>query len=191
MSYSQKLWQFSAFAQKERFSCGPATIRMLAHHFGVMISEEDAGKLCRYSPKNGTIHWFFRQALEKVLNGVKVTMKHDVSWQEIESSLEQNLPVAFIFMSSNEKNPLVKDPKPGNYPHYGIILSVNLPQKTVFIANPFGYRENIDIAEFEKRWGLDPEYLKCENFRDEMLWKILKFTRLMRPRTCFILSSKH
>lgn len=70
-----------------------------------------------------------------------------------------------------------------HHPHYVVLLQIDEKRKMVTIANPFGYKEEIDFKEFRQRISLDPKYLHSNKF-----YLPLVEIGLYMPRTCIVIS---
>lgn len=70
-----------------------------------------------------------------------------------------------------------------HYPHYIVLLGIDEKKEIVTIANPFGYKEDMNLNEFWERISLDYKYL-----HSNLLYLPLKKIGLYRPRTCVIIT---
>ncbi|MFA7717878.1 MAG: hypothetical protein WC875_04135 [Candidatus Absconditabacterales bacterium] len=114
--------------------------------------------------------------------------KQLISYPEIKDFLTQGSYLIFSYMGNAIDNPykmkkgkkdmLLKDI---HHPHYVVLLGIDEKRKIATIANPFGYKEEIDLQEFRERISLDPKYL-----HSSVLYLPLVESGLYMPRSCVI-----
>ena len=83
-------------------------------------------------------------------------------------------------MKNSKKDLSLKDI---HHPHYIVLLGIDEKRKMAIIANPFGYKEEIDFNEFWQRISLDPKYLHSNPF-----YLPLVESGLYMSRTCIIIT---
>jgi hypothetical protein len=166
---------FPVYKQETDHTCGPATVRMILEYLGLRVSEPHLAARCATHPL-GTLHWTVRVGFDHFLRKIGYTVKMEGDppevYTRIKQSLKQNLPVMFIFAVEDHFHPGKK------VTHYGALIGVDEPARTVTFANPFGYIETMDIEEWWGRFSLIPEYMPADQ-------QIAMRIGALKPRTVF------
>jgi len=175
---------FPVRKQETPYTCGPASVRMVLEFLGHKILEEEIAERMGTSKQFGTSHGRLKRAYNKYLNELetgllaKTVRGKDVYVNLVADSLDMGLPVIASFLTENHFNPGTA------VGHFCVIIGVNLKTRLFFMANPFGYREEVDIDLFWRlaRWNPGKGDIPGVPYK--------KTPRLRLPRTLVVLEKK-
>lgn len=166
---------FPVYKQQTDHTCGPATVRMILEYLGLRVTEPHLAARCATHPL-GTLHWTLRVGFDQFLRKIGYTVKMEGAspdvYEHIKDSLKENLPVMFIYAVEDHFHPGKK------VTHYGALIGVDEPARTVTFANPFGYIESMGIEEWWDRFSLSQEYMPADQ---QFAMRI----GALKPRTVF------
>lgn len=183
---------FSNFAlhkQETPFSCGPASAKMALEMLGIEVPESELRKRMWTNPLMGTLYGFLRRAYERYLqeNGmglkVRILSGSSVTTQTLAESLEKGRPVIVSFFTENHF-------KPGTMiGHYSVVCGIDEEAGKVYLANPFGSKDTVELDEFWKMTEYDLSQGKTLFFVRVSI-KLGKLLGIVAPRTIFVLEEK-
>lgn len=129
------------FKQSPSF-CGPASLQMILHHYGIEATEEDIGRVAKTTIEHGTTNENLLIAAQHY--GLDGAWQHNGTVDMIRSFVEQDIPVIVEWFSSDES------PDPGEV-HYSIIVGVS--DTHVFLLDPEdGEKHEISHIKFMSVW---------------------------------------
>lgn len=179
------LEDFTVHKQETPYTCGPAAARMSLEYLGHKLSEAEIKKRMNTSALLGTSHGQLYRAYLKYLaefnTGLEASIIRGVEATNrvVMESLHNNLPLIASFITENHF-------KPGtSVGHYAVIIGMDPAANTFTLANPFGYKETVDIDKFWRlaEWRPGPGDLP-ENV------KVLKLPKMPFLRTLVVLARK-
>ena len=171
---------FPVYKQETDHTCGPASMRMALEFLGNAQPEHRLAMHALTLP-TGALHlpmlWAYRRFLKPL--GLSVVMSQDDPdvYEKIKAALADGLPTMIIFSVIDEFHP------PNKVMHYAVVMGLDEPAGVIHLANPFGHMQKMPIGEWWDRFSHAPEHAS-------MLTKLLLFTRLLKTKTCFLLSRK-
>ena len=183
---SIQLSGFTPHKQETPVSCGPASVKMALEILGIKISESDLRKRMKTNPILGTLYGFLRRAYECCLkeNGmdlrVRILSGPSVTSSTLAESLAKGWPVIVSFFTENHF-------RPGTMVgHYSMVCGIDEEAGKVYLANPFGSEEIIDIDRFWKMTEYDLSEGETPLFM-KLSIKLGKLLGIIVPRTVFVL----
>jgi hypothetical protein len=151
------LKSFPVRKQETPYTCGPASVRMVLEFLGHRIPEEEIAERMGTSKRFGTSHGRLKRAYNKYLDELETgllakTIRGKAATENsVADSLDAGLPVIASFLTENHFNPGTA------VGHFCVIIGVNLKTLIFTMANPFGYKEKVDIDLFWRLAGWNPE----------------------------------
>jgi hypothetical protein len=148
---------FPVRKQETPYTCGPASVRMALEFLGHRIIEEEIAEKMGTSRRFGTSHGRLKRAYNKYLDELETGLLAEtvrgkaVTENSVADSLDAGLPVIASFLTENHFNPGTA------VGHFCVIIGVNLKTRVFTLANPFGYREQVDIDLFWRLAGWNPD----------------------------------
>lgn len=135
-------------AQPDAFTCGITAIATTVSYLtGVDVTPQSL--IDKYSLGGGMKSEQFRDLLSKELPNLSVLyaggMDDSTLLSTIHGQLTQGFPVPVFFGAENPYN------KPWYDFHASVVTGMDLDQQKVFIANAYGYAEEISLLEFLNR----------------------------------------
>ncbi len=126
--------------------CGPAVLKMTLEYYGIEKAEEELATLAGTNEETGTDD----KALQRVLEsfGLKVTIKNEASFEDIQSWLDKEVPVIVDWFTRGR----------ADYPdsavadgHYSIV--VGLDDGFIYLQDPeIGSLRKLARNDFMKVW---------------------------------------
>jgi ABC-type bacteriocin/lantibiotic exporter with double-glycine peptidase domain len=181
----KKLSGFTLHKQETPVSCGPASAKMALEILGIKISESELRKRMKTNIVLGTLYGFLRRTYERCLkeNGVNVQVRilsgPSVTSEVLAESLAKGWPVIVSFFTENHS-------RPGTMVgHYSVVYGIDERAGKVYLANPFGSEDIIDIdrlwkmTEYDLSEGKTPFFMKLSI-------RLGKFMGIIAPRTIFV-----
>jgi len=182
---SLQLADFPIHTQEFANSCGPATISMLYSWLVNPISEAQLTEQSNRIPgQKGMFPVEFAKALQQALTSQGFTLQHlknvpdDQMLQAIYAQLQAGLPVPIYFSTQNAWN------LPNYDTHYSVITGINPAERSLTIANAYGFEENISIDDFL----LSTKYDNFENPPFEFL--LGRFFGVIKRNNLYLLSKQ-
>jgi len=181
-----KLSGFALHKQETPFSCGPASAKMALETLGIGVSEAELRKRMKTNPILGTLYGLLRRAYESCLqeHGMKMKVRirsgSSVTGNTLAESLAKGRPIIVSFFTENHF-------RPGTMVgHYSMVCGIDEEKGKVYLANPFGSEDVIDLDRF---WKMT-EYDLTESttpFFTKLSIKLGKLLGIVTPRTIFVL----
>lgn len=146
--YSKPVYVSGVKVIKQKVSCGYAVMEMIGLWNGHEITEEtlfnEYGKIVTSTGKS------FCDEMNKRFPEYKTDMHRYMKNTElidaVYDSLDKGIPVPFEWAALyNDEWTL----------HYSLIIGMDIPNDKVYVANPYGYNEEITTEEFLKRTGFE------------------------------------
>ncbi len=149
---------FPLHKQETPYTCGPASARMVLEFLGHPVPEYDIAKRMGTMKSLGTMPGQLLGGLNHYLaefdTGLEaVTLRGgDASESAVAQYLEKGLPVIASFYTENFFKPGTR------VGHYAVIIGVDFAKGEFTLANPFGYKEQVDIERFWRlaQWAPEP-----------------------------------
>ncbi len=168
---------FPVYKQQTDHTCGPSTMQMTLEFLGLEVSERRLALECLVTPW-GSLHWTFEAALRRNLKKIGCTarMVGDAPnvYERIVSSLEEGMPVPFIYVTMDYFHQAKR------VMHYAVVIGIDEPAGTIKIANPFGWIEDMPLAEWWGRFSILEDYApRIEGLAVDI--------GLLKPRTAFFI----
>ena len=129
----------------QHVSCGYATIEMMSTYYGNKVSEDDLDAKNNGGVSTASSKGFLNEVNASITSKSFVMrnyLKHDALLKEIYDSLQNNDPVAIEWAAKYENEWTL---------HFSLVTGLDLANDNVTIYNPYGYIENIKVAEFINR----------------------------------------
>ena len=129
----------------QHVSCGYATIEMMSTYYGNKVSEDDLDAKNNGGVSTASSKGFLNEVNASITSKSFVMrnyLKHDALLKEIYDSLQNNDPVAIEWAAKYENEWTL---------HFSLVTGLDLANDNVTIYNPYGYVENIKVAEFINR----------------------------------------
>jgi len=177
---------FELHKQETPFSCGPASTKMALEIMGIKVAESDLRRLMRTNSMTGTLYGFLKRAYERCLreNGkdlrVRILSGDSVTARTLVESLKKGRPLIVSFFTENHF-------RPGTMVgHYSVVYGIDEEAGKVFLANPFGSKDAVDMERFWKT----TEYDLSEGETPFLMRLSILLGRLLGiivPRTIFVL----
>ena len=129
-------------------SCGYAVLEMFSRWNGGDLTEEDLyaeyGKVVTSTGKA------FCEEMNKRCPAYTTTMRSDLTNTEL-------LDTVFVCLSEGKPVPVEWAALYGDdwTLHYSLIVGMDIPNDTVTVANPYGYMEEVSVAEFLERTSFE------------------------------------
>lgn len=138
--------------QDTDYTCGPAALQMLLHHFnGVYPSEEELAERLRTTGVDGTQHVNLVRVLQE--EGLHVYVDHSASLESVESLLKIGLPVLIHYIEPEE-----------NLGHYAVVVGIT--EDRLYFNDPWhGSGFSLSREEFSDRW--------CDGFGIHTQWLLV------------------
>jgi hypothetical protein len=181
-----KLSGFSLHKQETPVSCGPASAKMALEILGVRISEPELRKRMKTNAVFGTLYGFLRREYERCLkeNGVNMRVRilsgPSVTGPVLAESLAKGWPVIVSFFTENHF-------RPGTMVgHYSVVCGIDEDAGKVYLANPFGSEDVVDMDRFWRMTEYDLSEGKTPFFM-KLSIKLGKLLGIITPRTVFVL----
>lgn len=128
------------YYQKNDYSCGPVSLKMLLEYYGKKYSIKKLSELSRTSKKTGTTHKNLVLALKE--SGFNSKVKNKGTIKELIQYLDKNIPLLINYYHEIEK-----------CGHYAVLYGYDKKRKLLFIADPvLGKNFKISCAKFESLW---------------------------------------
>jgi len=143
-----ELDNISIKTQPNAYTCGMTTVTVVSNYFNNADYEVN-DLIKKYNASNGSNDNDMKKWLQGELPGRIIVHEsngtNENMIKNIHSSLDNNNPVVIFFGA----------PNPYNEPYYdfhaSLIYGINLDNETMTIANSYGYREEISLADFLNR----------------------------------------
>ena len=138
---------FLIYKQKFNNSCGQTTISMVKSYLEKPISESDFSRQAGIQEgKSGMLPAQFARYLQIGLESFKIThqknIRDSVVLENIVQQLRKGRPVPVYFSTINDWD------KPNYDTHYSAVVGVQPSNRTIRLANAYGYLETIPIPDF-------------------------------------------
>lgn len=149
--------------QRQRYanSCGPTTLSMVYSYLVQPITEQEFAERFGLSlGRSGMLPATFHASLRRSLVGFDTAMDVNVRDSElltaIYAQLQRGLPVPIYFATTNGWAP------PAHDTHFSAVIGLRPQQRTVVIANAYGFQEELPVVDFLQA-------IKYRNFDDAPL----------------------
>ena len=144
------LSEFSLQKQETPFSCGPAAAKMALEIMGIKVPEAELRKRMWTNSILGTLPGLLSRAYQSYLseNGIglraRVRSGPSVTTDALLDSLRKGRPVIVTFFTENyfRKGTIVG--------HYSVIYGIDGEVRHFHLANPFGFKETVEVDRFWK-----------------------------------------
>ncbi len=128
----------------QEHSCGYAIIEMVSTFLGDRVSEkelfDDYGKVVTSTGKS-----FYKEMNKRLPNHKTTMFKHLKNTELIDKvyfSLKKGMPIPFEWAAK----------KDGKWTlHYSLVVGLDIKADRIYVLNPYGYQEKINLEEFFKR----------------------------------------
>ena len=128
----------------QHVSCGYATIEMMSSYYGNKVTEDELDQ------RNGAVSTASSKGfLDEVNKSIptksfvmKSYLKNDSLLKEIHDALKNDNPVAIEWAAKYENEWTL---------HFSLVTGLDIGNDNVTVCNPYGYVENIKIADFISR----------------------------------------
>ena len=130
----------------QHISCGYATIEMMSSFYGNKVSEDDLSNKNNGGISTSSSNGFLKEIQNSIPNQKFVKhsyLKNDALLKEIHQSLKANHPVAIEWAAEDQNGTMTL--------HFSLVTSLDTKNDNVTIYNPYGYIENIKVADFINR----------------------------------------
>lgn len=175
--------------QETPVSCGPASVLMALDMMGVRIAESRLRKKMHTNRLWGTLPGSLMRVYQHYLRKHDINLRvqklsgPNVTADTLIDSLQKDRPVIVSFYTENHFDP-------GHMVgHYAVVCGVDENAGTVYLANPFGTKDEIELGRFWKMTEYDLSDGRASFWMklDLMLGKLLG---MVKPRTVFILEDE-
>lgn len=180
---------FTLHKQETPVSCGPASAKMALEIMGVHISEAELRMRMKTNRFLGTMLRSLRKGYKRSLreNGIDLHVRTLsgplVTTRTLVESLEKGRPVIACFFTENHF-------RPGTMVgHYAVVCGIDPDAGKVYLANPFGTEDEVDIDQFWKSTEFDLSEGKTPFF-GKLLMRLGLLFRLLMPKTVIILEDR-
>lgn len=136
------------YEQKKSGYCGPASLKMVLHFYGLEKSEEELGKICGVKKRLGMEAERFKKAARRF--GFKILIKDFADFADINFYLKRKIPIIVDWFSKDDG-------------HYSVV--VGLDKKYIYLADPeFDKIRKMDKEIFKRVWfDFSGAYLRRKN----------------------------
>ena len=173
--FSKRLESFPVYTQETDHTCGPSSARMILEFLGDKEPERRLARHCLTTGMGTLQHpmlWGFNHFLKKLGYTARLLQDDPSIYDEIKASLEEGLPVLFIYSTENFFHP------PKKCLHYSAIIGLDEPRDVIVVANPFGKIEDVPLDTWWAKFSHEPDQaLK--------LARVLIKLHVLRPRMAF------
>jgi hypothetical protein len=178
--------EFTLHKQETPFSCGPAAAKMALEIMGIKVPEFELRKKMWTNSVLGTLPTLLARAYQDYLreNGkalrVRVRSGQSITTDTLLASLQKGRPVIVTFFTDNHfrKGTIVG--------HYSVVYGIDPDAGYLHLANPFGFKEKVEIERFWK----STDFRQVEGKMPFLMKLGLKLAALLRmeiPRTVILL----
>jgi hypothetical protein len=142
--------EFALHKQETPCSCGPAATKMALEILGIKVPESELRKRMWTNSLLGTPPSLLARAYQGYLreNGINLRVRvrsgQSVTTDTLLASLQAGRPVIVSFYTENHfrKGTIVG--------HYSVVYGIDRDAGYLHLANPFGFKEKIEIDQFWK-----------------------------------------
>lgn len=135
--------------------CGPASLKILLSYYGIEKSEKELAKLCGTDKNLGTDDLGLKRAAESF--GLKVKIKNNSSFKDIERWLEKEVPVIVSWFTRGRIDYTDSDVADG---HYSVVCGID--EKNIYLQDPeTGNMRKLEKEDFMTVWfDFSGKYIK-------------------------------
>ena len=142
--YSKAVYVNNVEVIKQEVSCGYAVLEMFGNYCGHDVTEEklmsEYGKIVTSTGKSFCVE--MNKQFPEYKTGMHKYMKNTELIDAVYESLEDGIPVPFEWAALYGDEWTL---------HYSLIYGMDIPNDKVYIANPYGYNEEISLDVFLNR----------------------------------------
>lgn len=149
--------------------CGPASLKIILDYYGVNKTENELADLTSLVPGLGVDDVSIAKAAESL--GLKVEIKNESSFEEIEKWLKKGVPVIIDWFTRGRQDYDDSDVADG---HYSVVIG--LDEESIYLQDPeIGGERKIAREDFMKVWfDFKGQYLKPEELIVRQLIAVYK-----------------
>ena len=175
--------------QETPVSCGPASVLMALEMMGITIPESRLRRKMHTSRLWGTLPGMVKRGYQRYLRkggvnlNVRILSGSSVTTRTLVESLQKGRPVVMSFYTENYFSP-------GNMVgHYSVVCGIDESAGMVYLANPFGTKDEIELDRFWKMTEYDLSDGKT-SFGMKLGLMLGKLLGMVKPRTVFVLEEE-
>jgi hypothetical protein len=180
---------FDVHKQETPVSCGPASVLMALEMMGITVPESRLRRKMHTSKLWGTMPGMVKRGYQRYLRkggfnlNVRILSGRAVTTHTLAESLQKGRPVVVSFYTENHFNP-------GNIVgHYAVVCGIDESAGKVYLANPFGTKDELDLDRFWKMTEYDLSDGKT-SFGMKLALILGKLIGMVKPRLVFVLEDE-
>lgn len=126
--------------------CGPASLKMVFHYYGIEKSEQEIAEMCNVDEDLGTNDTTIQRVAEEL--GFKVKIKNNSTFEDIRAWLDEKVPVIVNWFTRGRSDYDDSEVADG---HYSVV--VGLDEEFIYLQDPeIGKLRKIEKEDFMKVW---------------------------------------
>ncbi len=175
--------------QETPVSCGPASVLMALEIMGISMPESKLRRKMHTNRLWGTLPGMMKRGYQRYLRKKGINLKvrilsgPAVNTRTLVESLQKGRPVVVSFYTENHFNP-------GNMVgHYSVVCGIDENASMIYLANPFGTKDEIELDRF---WKMAEYHLSDGKTSLGMKLALMfgKLIGMVKPRMIFVLEDE-